>query len=183
MRIDRHEYFLQMAELVATRSTCFRRSVGCVLVDKLSHVCATGYNGRPSGMPHCNEPTDKEAIFESTDLGSVVLTQVLTGYRDIFGNACPGAAATSGTRLDECEALHAEQNALLQCRDCWQLETAYITVTPCITCLKLLLNTSCRTIVARGIYPNSYLHMWHGNGRQVLILDTQKTVYSSVASG
>ena len=160
MRIDRHEYFLQMAELVATRSTCYRRAVGCVLVDKLSHVCATGYNGRPSGMPHCNERDG-----------------------DVFRNLCPGAAATSGTNLDACEALHAEQNALLQCRDCWQLETAYITVTPCITCLKLLLNTSCRTIVARGYYPNAHLHMWHGNGRQVLILDVQKIVYSSGASG
>lgn len=48
------EYFLQLAELAATRSTCSRLSVGAVLVGSISHrVLATGYNGVPSGQPHC----------------------------------------------------------------------------------------------------------------------------------
>lgn len=46
------EYFLTMSTLVATRSTCPRRAVGAVLV-RDHRVIATGYNGAPSGQPHC----------------------------------------------------------------------------------------------------------------------------------
>lgn len=47
------EYFLRMAETVATRSTCPKRKVGAVIVDAERIVVATGYNGSPSGLPHC----------------------------------------------------------------------------------------------------------------------------------
>lgn len=48
-------YFMMMAkDVVATRATCPRRQVGCVLVrDK--RIITTGYNGSPSGMPHCTD--------------------------------------------------------------------------------------------------------------------------------
>ena len=45
-------YFQRLTEEVATQSTCMKRSVGAVLIrDK--RILATGYNGNPSGMPHC----------------------------------------------------------------------------------------------------------------------------------
>lgn len=48
------EYFMEMAQVVAKRSTCNRRSVGAVLVrDK--RILTTGYNGSPPGLPHCTE--------------------------------------------------------------------------------------------------------------------------------
>ena len=55
VRPPRDTYFMKMAALVAERSTCLRRSVGCVLVNGRHHVLATGYNGVASGLPHCNE--------------------------------------------------------------------------------------------------------------------------------
>ena len=54
MRQDWHNYFLDIAEKVSTRSTCDRLHVGAVLV-KEKNIIATGYNGSPSGMPHCDE--------------------------------------------------------------------------------------------------------------------------------
>ncbi len=48
------EYFMQMAELTAQRSTCLRRHVGAVIV-KDKHIIATGYNGAPKGLRHCAE--------------------------------------------------------------------------------------------------------------------------------
>ena len=48
------EYFMELAQVVAKRSTCNRRSVGTVLVrDK--RILTTGYNGSPSGLPHCTD--------------------------------------------------------------------------------------------------------------------------------
>lgn len=118
------EYFLAMAFLVSTRATCARRAAGCILVNSRNHVLATGYNGVPAGMPHCTS------------------------------SACDGANSLSGRDLDRCEATHAEQNALLQCKDCYQIETCYTTCSPCVTCTKLLLNTSCRRIVFFEEYPH-----------------------------
>ncbi|HNW39369.1 MAG TPA: cytidine/deoxycytidylate deaminase family protein, partial [Candidatus Omnitrophota bacterium] len=79
------EYFLEMASLVAKRSTCLRRSVGAVLV-KDKRILATGYNGAPSGLKHCGE------------VGCLRLK----------------LKVPSGERHELCRALHAEQNALIQ---------------------------------------------------------------------
>ena len=149
-RLSKDEYFSQLALLVARRSTCARRSVGCVLVSHRGHILGTGYNGVPRGHTHC------------TDV------------------RCPGAALPSGTGLDVCEAIHAEQNALLQCKDVDQIDTAYVTAMPCMTCMKLLLNTSCRRIVYVSDYPHQEAkQLWIKNGR--LIVSTTEAISQSVA--
>jgi dCMP deaminase len=53
MRVSWHSYYMQIANVVASRATCDRLHVGCVLVSEDNHVIATGYNGALSGMPHC----------------------------------------------------------------------------------------------------------------------------------
>lgn len=138
-RMNKDEYFANMAQLVSRRATCVRRSVGCVLVSGRGHVLATGYNGPPSGSDHC------------------------------IDSPCPGASYPSGSGLERCEAIHAEQNALLQCRDVFQIETAYVTTMPCITCAKLLLNTSCQRIVYIEDYPHTEAKdLWERNGRIIV---------------
>lgn len=127
------EYFLAMAALVSLRATCRRRRVGCVLVDRHKHVLATGYNGVARGVTHC------------------------------IDRACAGANLPSGKGLDLCEAIHAEQNALLQCRDAKEIDTAYITASPCITCVKLFMNTGCNRIVFLEEYPHAAArNLWKG---------------------
>ncbi len=133
------EYYLKMAELVSSRGTCKRRKVGCVLVNDRNHVIATGYNGVASGQPHC------------------------------IDTPCPGAECESGTGLELCEAIHAEQNALLQCHDVHTIKSAYCTSSPCITCIKLLLNTSCKRIVFNEQYPHTKaVELWVSAGRQLV---------------
>lgn len=56
-RLDRRLYFMKIAEAAALRSTCYRAQVGAVLVDCRSRVISIGFNGAPSGLPHCN-PTE-----------------------------------------------------------------------------------------------------------------------------
>ncbi|MFA5312706.1 MAG: cytidine deaminase, partial [Methanomassiliicoccales archaeon] len=53
-RPDNDTYFMRMADLVSTRSTCLRRKVGAVIV-KEKRVLSTGYNGAPKGLKHCEE--------------------------------------------------------------------------------------------------------------------------------
>jgi dCMP deaminase len=48
-------YFLRIAEVVATRATCSRKLVGAVIVDAKRRIVATGYNGAPRGLPHCDD--------------------------------------------------------------------------------------------------------------------------------
>jgi dCMP deaminase len=127
-------YFSRMATLVSSRSTCLRRAVGAVLVNARGHVLATGYNGVASGLPHCN-------------YACAVTVSSYEPPRDEYPFACSGAGAESGAALEACGAIHAEQNALLQCRDAWEIETCYVTHSPCLHCVKMLMNTSTRRIV------------------------------------
>ncbi len=148
MRPSKDDYFLSIARVVSSRATCYRRQVGCVLVNERGHILSTGYNGVAMGAPHCNE------------------IKLLGDGRSHLPSLCRGALAGSGYRLDECEAIHAEQNALLQCRDVWSIGTCYVTVFPCIHCVKLLLNTSCRRIVYESSYAHQAAHdLWINNHR------------------
>lgn len=113
-----------MAVLASSRGTCGRRKVGCILVNRYNEVLATGYNGPHSGAAHC------------------------------IDKPCPGRNIASGQGLHLCEAIHAEQNALLQCADVHQIHTVYCTASPCVLCMRLLANTSVRRIVFVEEYPH-----------------------------
>lgn len=127
-REDWDRYFMMLAKRVASRSTCLRRQVGAVLVLE-NRVLATGYNGAPSGLPHCEE------------LGCL---------RDLL-------CVPSGERQELCRALHAEQNALIQAAIYGvsvKGATLYCTHRPCITCAKMLLNAGVERVVYEGGYPD-----------------------------
>ena len=128
-RLSWDEYFMQMAELTAQRSTCLRRHVGAVIVQD-KHVVATGYNGAPKGVAHCAE------------IGGCL--------REKMG-------IPSGERHELCRALHAEQNAIIQAATLAQsIEGAsiYITHQPCIICAKMIINAGIKRIVVKEGYPD-----------------------------
>jgi len=54
MRKDWHKYFMDIAFMVAERSTCDRKHVGCVIT-KDKQLVSSGYNGSIAGTPHCDE--------------------------------------------------------------------------------------------------------------------------------
>jgi dCMP deaminase len=93
---------------------------------------------------------------------------VLTDWEWIkHPNACEGAKYDSGEGLGKCQAIHAEQNALLQCPDIMKIHTCYTTSSPCNEqCIKLLLNTSCQRIVFLEEYSKSGREAWLNAGRE-----------------
>ena len=128
-RPDWDHYFMQMAELTAQRSTCLRRHVGAVIV-KDKHIIATGYNGAPRGIAHCDEK------------GGCL--------REKLG-------VPSGERHELCRALHAEQNAIIQAATLGQSiegATIYITNQPCVICAKMIINAGIERIVVQDGYPD-----------------------------
>ena len=114
------QYFMDITRLVATRTTCLRRQVGAILV-KERNILATGYNGVPSGITHC----------ETAGCIRVALK------------------VPSGERHELCRGLHAEQNAIIQAaRHGINIDgsTLYCTTMPCIICTKMLINAGIRKI-------------------------------------
>jgi dCMP deaminase len=123
------EYFMEIAEITAKRSTCMRRSVGAVIV-RDRHVMTAGYNGAPRGVAHCEER------------GGCL--------RERMG-------IPSGERHELCMALHAEQNAIIQAAALGQsIEGAaiYITHQPCVICAKMIINAGIKRIIVREGYPD-----------------------------
>ena len=122
------EYFLDVASLVARRSTCLRRNVGAILV-KDKRILATGYNGAPAGLKHC---LDTGCLREKLKI-------------------------PSGQRHELCRALHAEQNALIQASlygISVKGSTLYATCQPCVICAKMLINAGIKEIVISDGYPD-----------------------------
>jgi len=139
-RISKNQYYLQIAKLASQRATCPRRQVGCVVINKHGHIKATGYNGVPKGQNHC------------------------------IDQPCGGQNMGSSTGLESCKATHAEMNALLQCDNVMEIDTIYVTTSPCPTCAKLIANTSCKKVVYGEAYKDtsgleilrdSNIEVWH----------------------
>lgn len=128
MRPSWDNYFMQITELVKTRSTCLRRQVGAIVV-RDRRIVSTGYNGAPSGVAHCAQ--------------AGCLRQQL--------------GIPSGERHELCRAIHAEQNALIQAArygSVVQGGTVYVTCQPCSLCAKMLINAGIVRIVFKGDYPD-----------------------------
>jgi dCMP deaminase len=126
-----NEYFINIAKLTAERSTCMRRKVGAVIV-KDKQIVATGYNGAPKGVAHCDE---------------------------IGGCIREKQGIPNGERHELCRAIHAEQNAIIHAATSGQSiegATIYITNQPCAICAKMIINAGIRKIIVAEGYPDKF---------------------------
>ncbi|MCM0588977.1 MAG: dCMP deaminase family protein [Gloeotrichia echinulata IR180] len=114
------EYFLMLAKLAATRSTCLAFPVGAVIV-KNKQVVATGYNGSPSGSAHCTAQ----------------------------GYCYPGLSSCDASKTLPSRAVHAEANAIAQAAKhgiSTEGASIYVTLEPCLSCLKLIISAGIKEI-------------------------------------
>lgn len=127
-RVDWDKYFLNIVKIVATRSTCLRREVGAILVNE-KRILATGYNGVPRGLPHC---------------------EIIGCLREKLG-------IPPGERQEICRGVHAEQNVITQAAYFGvpaKGSVLYCTHQPCITCTKLLINAGIKKVIYMTPYPD-----------------------------
>ena len=130
-RASADEWYMALAVATARRATCARRAVGCVLVDGHGRVVSLGYNGVARGLVHC------------------------------IDEPCPGALFQSGSGVDLCQSVHAEQNAVVNCViDTRLVRACYCTTEPCVPCTKLLLNTGCERVSFAEHYTASGASLW-----------------------
>lgn len=129
-RPDWDEYFAELTVTVSKRSTCIRRQVGAIIV-RDNQILSTGYNGAPSGIPHCTEETCIRSQMK----------------------------IPSGERTELCMGAHAETNAIAQAaKNGVSINNAkiYISAMPCSSCLKSIINSGIKeivVIVGEGLLP------------------------------
>ncbi len=147
---------MDFARLAQSRSSCLRRKVGAVII-KDRMVLATGYNGAPKGVVHC-----EQAGCIRQELG-----------------------VPSGQRHELCRGLHAEQNAIIQAAYhgvsiCGA--TLYCTVRPCVICVKMIINAGITQVNFLGHYDDPLAQsMADDAGLALVCLESQQDV--STAGG
>lgn len=132
-RVKWDKRYMELAELVATWSTCFRedRSIGAVIVKK-NRILTVGYNGAPAGVKNCKERGE-------------CLRQKL--------------GIESGTRREVCYSIDAEQNALVQAAKLGlntEGSTIYVTHQPCSLCTRMLISAGIKRVVYKHSYPDDF---------------------------
>ena len=133
-RVSKHNYYLDIAETVAERSTCLRKKYGAIIV-KNDSIVSTGYNGAPRGRKNC------------TDLGVCM--------RDKLG-------IPRGERYELCRAVHSEANAIIAApREQMLGATLYMVgvdaksgellrdTNSCMMCKRMVINAGIATVIIR----------------------------------
>ncbi len=135
MRIDKTNYYLDIAETVLKRSTCLRRAFGAVIV-KNDEIIATGYNGAPRGRKNCG------------DLGYCMREKL---------------NIPRGERYEMCRSVHAEQNAIISAARKDTIDSTLYLVgkevqtdkyvknaMPCMFCKRFIINAGIKKIIIRN---------------------------------
>ena len=124
-RPDWNTYFFRMATLIATRSTCPSRAVGCVIIDiETKHVISTGYNGSPRGTAHCGESCVSRESGKSWEKCRAVHAEL-----NAILNAAKNGVSTDGCRM-------------------------YLSTTPCVFCSRTLINAGVKEVYAMSKYSH-----------------------------
>ncbi len=122
-------YFINITKLTSQRSNCIKRKVGCIIV-KDKRILSLGYNGTPIGTKNCYEGGCKRCCEQ---------------YYNKIDSTAKG--------LDLCMCLHAEENAILfNKRKDLEKATMYVTLIPCISCVKKILQCG----ITRVLYIDNY---------------------------
>ena len=163
------EYFISIAEAVSKKSHCFSWQAGSIIV-RDHQILSTGYNGPPSGYPHCD--SNGHLLLLQDLLGAPSQKMIDERYAK-HGQICPRRlyGYASGKGLEYCPASHAETNAIVQAaKKGISIEGSIIygafNMVPCRECSKLIVNSGIKEVVLIS-GPNDYPQIGI-SGRQIL---------------
>ena len=138
-RVDKHNYYLNIAETVAARSTCLRKTWGAVIV-KNDEIISTGYNGAPRGRKNC------------TGIGKCIRNEL---------------NVPRGERYELCRSVHAEANAIISAPRQEMIDgTLYLVglavdtnsyvknSSSCSMCKRLVINSGIKHVIIRDDKTN-----------------------------
>lgn len=125
-RPELDDYFMEIAKVVASRSTCLRRWAGAVLV-KDKRILSTGYNGVPKGLPHCEDTGCPRADYPSGTHHE--LCRAVHSEQNAIVQAAIHGVSIEGATL-------------------------YCTHQPCTLCTKMLINAGVKRVVFHEDYPD-----------------------------
>ena len=166
-RISRDTMFTMICQVVAQRSTCWRSQVGAVIV-KDNRVVSMGYNGPVSGMPACiQKPPLWDEVMDNFPGDGPLGLELQEKRREMQERVCMGPGCT--------RSLHAETNAIaFAARAGVSVEgcTMYCTMSPCINCAKVIVNSGIKRLVYMEEYRDtSGLDLLKSAGITVVHLD------------
>ena len=144
------EYFLNIAREISKRATCLRGKIGVVLV-KNKRIIATGYNGSPKGLPHCDEVGCK--VWKTID--------------------------ENGKEEERClRTIHGELNAIAQAAlhgVSTEGATLYGSYKPCSVCMKAVINAGIKKVVCEKNYHDNLTdELAMQAGIQIVVLEPEK---------
>jgi len=151
------EYFIKITDLTSKRSNCIKRQVGCIIV-KDNRILSLGYNGTPQNTLNC---------FEGGCL------------------RCSNNKIQPGNNLDLCMCIHAEENALLYVsKNELENSTLYVTLSPCIGCVKKILQCKIKKVVFIHNYSPELDKISHeillNNKVELFQYDLSSNVFNSI---
>lgn len=154
-RIDKENYYLDIAETVAERGTCLRRNFGAIIVNN-DQIIATGYSGAPRGRKNC------------CDIGDCIREKL---------------NIPRGERYELCRSVHAEANAIISASRkemigstlylaCIDAKTGKIVgdVAPCSMCKRLIINAGISKVIVRNTkkeFTAVYVQEWVDNDESI----------------
>lgn len=146
-RISRDQMFSQIVQVVAQRSTCLRSQVGALIV-RDGRIISMGYNGPVSGMPECTEMPSFTELINDPVYQNRAISKVIAEL-EADPPLCEGPGCT--------RSLHAETNAIaFAARAGVSVEgcTLYCSMSPCINCAKVIVNSGIREVKFLEKYRN-----------------------------
>ena len=157
MRPTIEQTLMAIADLWSARSSCPRGQAGCVISDGWGRVIASGYNGAPYGLAHCE---DVGCLME----GGIVCPQcqgsgthpykAVQSRPDVPCSKCLGSGKIGGHCV---RSMHAEINALLWARQDVSGHTVHCTLRPCVRCALALIQARVGYVVYRDDYGSDEL--------------------------
>jgi dCMP deaminase len=169
---------MDICDLVASRSKCLSRKIGCVVV-KDHTLLATGYNGPARGVPHCG----RERFEQDLELAVTIGELSPVPHPQQIQSACPRRLLghESGTGLEWCIASHAERNCIANAARfgvCIKSSILYInTVIPCKDCMSELINAGVMMIVVKKLTPYDSASVWMADSVNLPIKNVEGDFY------